>query len=145
MRIMARMFTAEIKPGSFLLNKRLIDLEDTDAVVKLTFADGSKAEADLVIAADGINSVVREHLFGPSPPVYSGTVAYRAIYPTKLLGDMKVPDHTKWWEGDKHRTTAIHHGSQQNMWMKDSKEDPSWLYRHDVLTLPLTTSEPQPA
>ncbi|MDB5728150.1 MAG: 6-hydroxynicotinate 3-monooxygenase [Noviherbaspirillum sp.] len=99
---MQEMLTAAVAPGTLELGKRLVDLAETDTEVTLRFADGSQAEADLVIGADGINSVVRELLFGASPPIYSGTVAYRSIFPTALLNGLKVPDHTKWWVGDRH-------------------------------------------
>jgi 2-polyprenyl-6-methoxyphenol hydroxylase-like FAD-dependent oxidoreductase len=35
------------------------------------------------------------------------------------------------------RTTRVQTGSQHSMWLKDAKEDPGWLYRHDVLHEPL--------
>jgi salicylate hydroxylase len=35
------------------------------------FSDGSSEEADVVVAADGIRSRVRDALFGPSAPTYS--------------------------------------------------------------------------
>lgn len=51
----------------------------------LRFADGREVEADLVIAADGIRSVVREQLFQPKPPEFTGFVAWRGLVPTAGL------------------------------------------------------------
>jgi salicylate hydroxylase len=56
--------------------------------VELSFADGSRADADLVVGADGIRSAVRG-VFGPfvTPVVardrlrYSGSVVHRAMVP----------------------------------------------------------------
>ena len=45
--------------------------------VQVSFADGTAAEGDVVIAADGIHSELRHHVVPPSEPVFSGSVAYR--------------------------------------------------------------------
>jgi len=45
----------------------------------VTLADGSTIEADLVIGADGLNSVVRRHLFGPAAPRPAGYSTWQAI------------------------------------------------------------------
>jgi salicylate hydroxylase len=47
----------------------------------LTFADGTCAEADVVVGADGVHSTVRGAVTGPSPPRNSGMCAFRAIVP----------------------------------------------------------------
>ena len=47
----------------------------------LRFADGETAEADVVIGADGIHSMVRAALTEPVPPAYSGLCAFRALVP----------------------------------------------------------------
>lgn len=48
------------------------------------FANGERAEADLVIGADGVSSVVRRHLFPKAQPVYAGYVAWRGVFPESL-------------------------------------------------------------
>jgi salicylate hydroxylase len=52
--------------------------EDRDGV-RLSFANGAQGEADLVVAADGIHSVLRPCVTAVSTPVFSGSVAYRGI------------------------------------------------------------------
>ena len=46
---------------------------------RVDFADGSSEEADVVIAADGIRSKVRDALFGPSAPTYSGSELFYGV------------------------------------------------------------------
>jgi salicylate hydroxylase len=49
----------------------------------LRFADGGRVEADVVIGADGVHSVVRGAVTEPSPPEYSGMCAFRAVVPAE--------------------------------------------------------------
>ncbi|KAG6851334.1 hypothetical protein H0H93_005732 [Arthromyces matolae] len=56
----------------------------------LHFADGSTHEADVIIGADGIKSVVRDFVCGPTSLVYSNSFAYRACVPTEVLQDVKI-------------------------------------------------------
>jgi 6-hydroxynicotinate 3-monooxygenase len=86
-----------VAPGTIEFGKRLVDLEQKGAIVKLAFADGSHAEADLVIGADGVRSRCRELLVGLEAPQYSGYVAWRSIFPTSLLAGMELVDYMKWW------------------------------------------------
>ena len=91
-----------LKPGSLRYSHALREIEEKDGESLLTFADGSTASCDIVIGADGINSVVRETILGPEAPIYTGTVAYRAIFPASLLGDYKLrSDGGKYWSDDR--------------------------------------------
>src|SRR5258705_869010 len=45
------------------------------------FASGVSLEADIVIGADGVGSVVRHHLFPEVLPAYAGYVAWRGVFP----------------------------------------------------------------
>jgi salicylate hydroxylase len=51
-----------------------------DAAVA-TFTGGDAVEADIVVAADGLNSAVRASLFGPQPARYTQQMAWRCIVP----------------------------------------------------------------
>ena len=52
--------------------------QDADAVVA-HFADGGRAEGDLLIGADGIRSSVRQHCDPTIAPLYAGYVAWRSL------------------------------------------------------------------
>ncbi len=78
--------------------KRCETIEQHEADVTLTFVDGTQAQADLVIGADGIHSAVRATMFGAEQPRFTGVVAYRAVVPASKVAH--VPDlqaFTKWW------------------------------------------------
>lgn len=91
-----------LRPGTIQYSHALRGLEEKNGITELTFANGKVVEADIVIGADGINSVVRDTLLGPEEPTYTGTVAYRAIFPASLLGDYKLrSDGGKYWSDDR--------------------------------------------
>jgi 6-hydroxynicotinate 3-monooxygenase len=92
----------KVQPGTIELGKRLIDVKSDPAVAHLSFSDGSAAEADVVIGADGVNSRLRDAVVGPSKSRFIGAVAHRAIYPSTLLGGMEVRNCTKWWGPNSH-------------------------------------------
>jgi len=93
---------AALEPGTISFDHRLDSITEGGARTRLDFANGDSAEADVVIGADGLNSVVRTHLFGPEEPRYTERIAHRAVFPADLLGERGIPDCTKWWGKDKH-------------------------------------------
>ncbi|KAG9250804.1 uncharacterized protein F5Z01DRAFT_628733 [Emericellopsis atlantica] len=56
-----------IPEGVMMFNQTVKSLEDTGDGVRITLGDGSVIKAAVVIGADGIDSFVRAHLWGPSP------------------------------------------------------------------------------
>jgi 6-hydroxynicotinate 3-monooxygenase len=92
----------KVAPSTIAFGRRLTDVKQDGKMVQLSFADGSEAEADVVIGADGVNSKVREVVVGPSQSRFTGAVAHRAIYPSILLGGMQVRNCTKWWGPNSH-------------------------------------------
>jgi 6-hydroxynicotinate 3-monooxygenase len=91
-----------VAANTIAFNHRLIGLEERDDGVRLSFANGARVDADVVIGADGIRSKVREYLLDDEPPRFVGAVAHRAIFPTERLGGFEIPDCTKWWGRDRH-------------------------------------------
>ena len=91
-----------VPAGQIHLGKKLVGLEHDARGARLAFADGTSATADMAIGADGIHSLVRETLFGAERPPYTGRVAYRATYPSALLGGVEIDPRAKWWGADRH-------------------------------------------
>lgn len=76
---------ASIAPGALRLGSRVVGVIPRNEHAELRFADGRGEIADVVIAADGIRSGIREALFNPAPPEFSGFVAWRGLVATSAL------------------------------------------------------------
>ncbi|MFB7456150.1 FAD-dependent oxidoreductase [Streptomyces sp. NPDC056188] len=85
--------------GMVHLGHKLESVEDKGDSSVLTFAGGKTVEADLVVGADGIKSVVRGQLFGEKGPVFSGEHAYRAVIPVDAAHGMVVDDNLRMYIG----------------------------------------------
>src|SRR5579875_3813528 len=79
------LLVARVPEGTIRTGHRCtgVVLEDDRAVV--TFAHGGRAEADVVIGADGIHSACQGHVTGPAAPVFSGVVAHRGVIPARSV------------------------------------------------------------
>ncbi|WP_327714534.1 FAD-dependent monooxygenase [Streptomyces sp. NBC_00490] len=81
------------------LGARCTSVDVRKDVVLLRFADGSKVEADIVIGADGVHSVVRGAVTEPLPPAYSGICAFRTIVPAQAVPDFALRRAQTLWLG----------------------------------------------
>jgi salicylate hydroxylase len=61
------------------LDHRLVSFEEQGSRVALRFANGAASEADILIAADGVHSMVRRALYGDDNPAYTGQMVWRAL------------------------------------------------------------------
>ncbi|MEL7311937.1 MAG: FAD-dependent oxidoreductase, partial [Pseudomonadota bacterium] len=85
-------------PDAIQLDSAVEDVTETEDEVVLRV--GSETiQANLVVAADGIRSRLRELCFGASEPNFSGHVAWRCTVPTDLLGNDAPPPTARAWVG----------------------------------------------
>ena len=73
------MFVDRLPADSVKAGHRCVGFEQDDEQAVLTFANGVRTTADVVIAADGIHSTLQQFVVAPSAPLYSGSVAYRGV------------------------------------------------------------------
>jgi salicylate hydroxylase len=73
------MFVDRLPAGIVHTGHRCTGFAQDQKQAILTFANGVRAAADVVIAADGIHSTLQGFVVAPSPPLYSGSVACRGI------------------------------------------------------------------
>jgi salicylate hydroxylase len=85
-------------PGAIVtLGARARAVESDRGGARARFDDGNEVEADVVVGADGIHSVVRESLFGPDAPRFTGKICYRSVIPVAAVpGDPPEPDDAVW-------------------------------------------------
>jgi len=81
---------------------RCIGFEQDDRHARVTFANGATVEADIVIGADGIHSELRPHVYPPSKPVFSDSVAYRGMVPRASAPDWPAGRWEMWMGPAKH-------------------------------------------
>jgi salicylate hydroxylase len=91
--------------GVVRTGKRGLSVEQQGDVARVTFSDGTTAEADIVIAADGIHSELRHNVVPPSRPVFHGSVAYRGVLPHALIPDWPTDSWLMWLGKAKHFLT----------------------------------------
>lgn len=73
------LFVDRLPPAIVHTGHRCVGFEQTDTEAVVTFANGARASADVVVGADGIHSTLQSHVVAPSPPIFSGSVASRGI------------------------------------------------------------------
>jgi len=83
-----QLLAAELGPSVIHLGARCTGFEDSGQAVTAHFADGRKVQADVLVGADGVHSVVRAQLFGPAALRYRGYTAVRSITPA---GSVPLP------------------------------------------------------
>jgi len=78
---------------------RFTALVDHGDHVAATFENGTRISVDALVGADGIHSAVRDILFDPEKPHFSGCVAYRGLVPASRLTHLDLEVTCQVWMG----------------------------------------------
>jgi salicylate hydroxylase len=100
---LATLLAEALPPERLHVGHRLVDLAQEGGRVTARFENGTTAEADLLVGADGIHSRVRTLVFGPEKPRFTGCVAWRGLVPAERIKhlDIEVASHN-WMGPDGH-------------------------------------------
>jgi salicylate hydroxylase len=94
---------------------RAVGFEQDDNKARVSFANGAVVEADVVVAADGIHSELRPHVFPPSKPVFHGTISYRGLVSRERLPEWPMDRWQMWAGPSKHFLVfPVRHGEMVN-------------------------------
>jgi salicylate hydroxylase len=78
---------------------RLVGVVDRGDRVEAAFQNGRSVEVDLLVGADGIHSAVRDALFEPQKPRFTGCVAYRGLVSAERLAHLDLEVTAQVWMG----------------------------------------------
>ncbi len=112
---------------SVRFGKKAVDVRQAGDQLQIEFKDGELAEADAVIGADGIHSVVRQKIAGHEAPEFTEKVAFRSIVPAAALPQYDLTPSTKWWGPDSSSqifTFLINRGKE--LFVFATAAEPSW-------------------
>jgi len=106
---------ANLPAGIVHTGHRAVGFEQNGDAARVKFANGATAEADVVVAADGIHSELRPYVFPPSKPVFHGTISYRGLVSRERLPDWPM-DRWQMWAGPSRHFLVfpVRHGTMVN-------------------------------
>lgn len=109
------------------LGARSVAIEQRDDAVTARFADGRDASGDLLIGADGIHSVVREHVAGPDRANWARQVSWRGLAPAAVGHeiDLEMRHHSFWGPRQQFVTFYVAGGRLVN-WVANTQSEEEW-------------------
>jgi salicylate hydroxylase len=95
-----RVLVERLGPGLVRLGHRVSDVVNGAGGATLVFEDGSRAEADVVVGADGIHSTLRRLIADDAPiPRFSHQAGFRGLVPTDALPSFPDTGALQFWAG----------------------------------------------
>jgi salicylate hydroxylase len=114
---------AQLPESSVVLGARVVGIAETT----LTFDDGREPfTADLVVAADGVKSTLRQFLVGRDEPRFSGTVVYRGLLPRERATYLHPDGVNRYWLGPRRHAVAYWVGAGTSLAVNAAVQDAAW-------------------
>ncbi len=86
-----------IAPDAMHLGARITGFAQSSDAVELRFDDGRTAGCDVLVAADGVHSLLREALGHADRPAFTGCLAWRGLVPMASVPErLREPVGTNW-------------------------------------------------
>jgi salicylate hydroxylase len=122
------------KADAIRVAARCIDFRQDDAGIELLLEHGQSARGEVLVAADGLHSRVRQALFGPAEPKFTGVVAWRGMVPIERLPPHLRRPLSSQWIGPKGHATCypVRRGELLNFVGEVERDDwrvESWIER----------------
>jgi len=109
------LLAAGLPAGVVHTGHRAVGFEQDAECARVRFENGALAEAEIVVAADGIHSELRPHVFPPSKPVFHGTISYRGLIGRERLPRWPMERWQMWAGPSKHFLVfPVRHGTMVN-------------------------------
>jgi salicylate hydroxylase len=109
------LLAAGLPDGVVHTGHRAVGFEQDETSARVTFANGASAEAHVVVAADGIHSVLQAHVVPPSRPVFHGKISYRGLVSAERLPGWPMDRWLMWAGPSKHFLVfPVRHGTMVN-------------------------------
>ena len=83
-------------PSVVHLGATCVGFEQGETGVELILKSGERVAADVLVGADGIHSMVRDRLFGPTAPVFTGDICWRGLVPMERLPRQSRTQVSNW-------------------------------------------------
>jgi salicylate hydroxylase len=134
-----RVLAQALPSGAITFRAEVHAVEQDAQGVDLLIADGRRVRADLVVAADGINSRIRRQLVREDDtPVFSGTVVYRGLVPRADAVGIEPESVHRYWVGPNRHSVVYWISAGELMAVNTAVKDP-----HDAHLAPTDRGDPQ--
>jgi len=89
----------QLDPDCIELNRKLVDVSETQNTLTLEFAEGASVEAETLIGADGIKSATRDQVFRDCEPEFTGVMAWRGLISADQVSASFIDSVSRVWSG----------------------------------------------
>jgi salicylate hydroxylase len=122
-----RILLSLLPPSCRTLSAQCVSVSQTDESATAHFADGRTFEADLIVGADGLQSVVRKTLFGDDAPRFTGNMCWRALIPFEEQPLEMVSPDASFWLGPQGHVVTYYVSAGRAVNVVAIREADSWV------------------